>query len=308
MHDAEATEAFKPRTDRVRAMVERAITNLTGQSSVAAAWRSLLSTQDVVGLKVCSAAGADAGTRPAVVAAVVEGLLAAQIPTNHIIIWDKHRADLRRAGFFALAAQYGIRAESSVSAGYDEKTFYEPDKPFPGPLLWSDLEFGRSGEGVGRKSFASKLVTKDMTRIINITPLLNHNVAGVSGNLYSLAMGSVDNTLRFEMNAGNLAQAVPEVYALPVLGDRVALNIVDALICQYQGQQVGLLHYSAVLNELRFSTDPVALDVLSLQELERQRRSAKMAAPHGNWELYQNASLLELGVSDLGNIMVERFQ
>jgi hypothetical protein len=159
---------------------------------------------------------------------------------------------------------------------------------------------------VGRKSFVSKLVTKEMTKIINVTPLLNRNSVGVSGNLYSLAMGSVDNTLRFENAAGRLAEAVPEIYALPVLGDRVVLNIVDALICQYQGEQQTRLHYAAALNELRLSTDPVALDVLSLQELNRQRERVKMTTTTNSFKLYHNASLLELGVSDLRNIFVER--
>jgi hypothetical protein len=119
-------------------------------------------------------------------------------------------------------------------------------------------------------------------------------------------MGSVDNTLRFENSAERLATAVPEIYALPALGDRVVLNIVDALICQYEGGQEGLLHYSATLNELRFSTDPVALDVLSIQELERLRSTPHFASSTNSLELYQNASLLELGISDPRKIQVER--
>ena len=94
--------------------------------------------------------------------------------------------------------------------------------------------------------------------------------------------------------------------AKPVLGDRVVLNIVDALICQYQGEEKTLLHYSAALNQLWFSTDPVALDVLSIQELERQRKAANARAVKTNLELYQNASLLEIGVSDPRHIDVTR--
>jgi hypothetical protein len=144
-----------------------------------------------------------------------------------------------------------------------------------------------------------------MTKIINITPLLNHNTAGVSGNLYGLTMGSVDNTMRFESEPSRLAGAVPEIYALPVLGDRVVLNVVDALICQYEGGQHGLLHYSTVLNQLRFSRDPVALDVLSIKELDRQRRATRAPNVRPNLELYRNAALLELGVSDVTRIAVE---
>lgn len=288
-------------------MVKRGMTNLTGKATPSAAWLSLVSKKDVVGIKVYSSPGSRSGTRPAVVAAVVEGLLAAGVPPKQIIVWDKHRADLRRAGFFAMASRYGIRVEGSASTGYDDKVFYE--SPLLGHLIWGDLEFGKKSEGAGRKSFVSKLVANEVTKIINITPLLNHNSAGVAGNLYGLSMGSVDNTIRFETDIGRLAQAVPEIYALPSVGDRVILNIVDALICQYQGEQRSLLHYSAVLNELRFSTDPVALDTLSLEELDRQRNAAKIPSP--SWqtnivEIYQNAALLELGTADSTSAQVER--
>ena len=70
---------------------------------------------------------------------------------------------------------------------------------------------------------------------------------------------------------------MPEIYALPVLGDRVALNITDALIGQYEGGSRGLLHYSSVLNQLWFSHDPVALDTLAIKELDRERRELERA-------------------------------
>ena len=88
----------------------------------------------------------------------------------------------------------------------------------------------------------------------------------------------------------------------------MALNITDALICQYEGGERGLLHYSAVLNQLRFSRDPVALDVLSLQELDRQRQAADAPAVKRNLQLYSNAALLQLGVDDARRIQVDSIQ
>jgi len=302
VQDPEATDAFRPREDRVRSMVQRGITNLTGQASTSAAWLSLVSTQDTVGIKVFSEPGPNSGTRPAVVAAVIQELLAAGLPPKHIIIWDKHQTDLRLAGYFDLAKRFGVRVAGSAEAGYDEKVFY--DTPLLGNLVWGDFEFGKKGEGIGRKSFVSKLVSSDMTKIINITPLMNHNEAGVFGNLFSLATGSVDNFARFESDPDRMARAVPEIYALPALSDRVVLNITDALICQYEGEERSLLHYSAILNQLRFSRDPVALDVLSLQELGHQRELANAPVVKNDPDLYNNAALLELGVSDLKNIDV----
>jgi hypothetical protein len=114
----------------------------------------------------------------------------------------------------------------------------------------------------------------------------------------------VDNVIRFEAGPQTLATAVPEIYALPTLSDRVVLNITDALICQYEGGERSLLHYSSMLNQIRFSRDPVALDVLSLQELDRQRQAAHAPSVKPNLQLYSNAALLQLGVDDLKRIQV----
>jgi hypothetical protein len=306
VHDPAATDAFRPIPERIVAMMNRGITNLTGKPAVAEAWQSLVSTQDVVGIKVFSAPGPNSGTRPAVVEAVVKGLLSAGLPARNIIIWDKQLAELRLAGYFDLAERYQVRVSSAAQAGYDETAFYE--NQLIGNPVWGELEFDRKGPGIGRKSFVSKLINQRMTKIINVTPLLNHNEAGVSGNLYSLAFGGVDNVARFEANPSRLAVAVPEIYALTNLSDRVVLNIVDALICQYEGFERGLLHYSSTLNQLRLSKDPVALDVMSLQDLERQRQAARAPSIKANAELYTNATLLELGVSDPKRIQVETLE
>jgi uncharacterized protein (DUF362 family) len=262
----------------------------------------LISSGDTVGLKVYSAPGRNTGTHPALVEAVVRGLLEARIPPGQVIIWDKHAADLREAGFFEVAERFGIQIAASAAAGWDASQSYT--NSVMGTLVWGDLEFGKKDESAGRRSFLSKLVTQKLTKIINLSPLLNHNFAGVAGNLYGLAIGSVDNTIRFELDVERLAVAVPEIYAMPALGDKVVLNIVDALVAQYEGGRRGLLHYSSVLNELRMSTDPVALDVLSLQDLNRLRTGNESGTTN-KFELYDNAALLELGVRERRNMQIE---
>jgi hypothetical protein len=308
VENTNAISNFQPDENAVQAMVNLAITNFTGKTTAADAWRSLVSTQDVVGIKVFSAAGELSGTRPIVVAAVVRGLLDAGLPATNIVIWDKHADDLRAAGFFKLAAQLGVRAAGAVETGYDPTNFYLPDSPVIGSLLYGDLEFGQKGEGVGRKSFVSLLVSRQITKIISIAPLLNENEIGACGQLYSLALGGVDNTFRFESDVDRLAVAVPEIYALPSLGDRVALDITDALIGQYEGSSRGLLQYSFVLDQLWFSRDPVALDTLAIKELEHERRAFDAPEFKPNLELYANAALLQLGMNDTNKIRVEKIK
>ncbi|MGD0816629.1 MAG: DUF362 domain-containing protein [Verrucomicrobiota bacterium] len=299
-----ATVAFEAQPKIVETLVDRGILKLTGKADLKQAWGVFVSPKDVVGIKVYSGPGANSGTRPAVVVGIIEGLLKAGLEPSHIIIWDKRLLDLRLAGYDELARRYGVRLEGASDAGYDENVFY--DNSVLGSLVAGDLDFDRNGKTTGRNSYLSKLLTQTITKIINVTPLLNHNYAGVCGNLYSLAMGSVDNTLRFEASPERLATAVPEIYAKPALSDHVVLNITDALIGQYQGEQMSLLHYATAVNQIWLSKDPVALDVLAIQQLDRERQERKIDPGNDNPDLYRNASYyLELGVGDPAKIRIE---
>ena len=118
----------------------------------------------------------------------------------------------------------------------------------------------------------------------------------------------MDNIGRFEANPDRMTRAIPEIYALESLSDKVVLNITDALVCQYEGGERGLLHYSTILNQLRFSKDPVALDMLSIKELDRQRLATQAPVVKPNLDLYDTAALLQLGVSDLKRIQVDKLR
>ena len=195
-----------------------------------------------------------------------------------------------------------MRLAGSRDAGWDESVTYE--SPIIGTLVSGDLGFERREQKASRKSHLSRLLTGEMTRIISICPLLNHNRAGVSGHLVGLVDGSMDNSRRFGTNTSVLAVAVPEILALEDaaqrrhLGDRLVLGITDALFCQYLGQDQCLLHYTAALGQLRFSTDPVALDVFSIEELKRQRELFEVDYSPPDSDLYGNAALIQLGESD----------
>jgi uncharacterized protein (DUF362 family) len=304
-HAADATESFKADAVAVQRLVDRAVVGFTRERNVAAAWRKVVATNDVVGIKVFSAPGPSVGTRPEVVQAIVNGLLAAGLPKSNIVIWDRQLSLLRRAGFQEVAESLGVRLAGALEAGWDAEVFYE--SPLIGSPVFGDLEFGRKGEVVGRRSHATRLLTKELTKVINVAPLLNHHTAGVCGNLYSLAMACADNTLRFEGDAAKLAEAIPDLYNLPHVGERVALNVVDALICQFEGQLTPRLHNSVALNQVRVSTDPVALDRLSLDEIHshRQRLSLVASGYTNALPVYRNAALLELGVFTPPSIHIE---
>ena len=302
VEDKSALREFEVDAVKVEDMVAEGLKRLTGKPSAAAAWLTMVSPADMVGIKVNSALGPIGGTRKPVVDAVVRGLLEARLPPNRIIIWDRSLASLKAAGYDALAKRHGVRLAGSQDAGWDESVTYE--SPIIGTLVSGDLGFERDGEKTSRKSHLSRLLTGEMTRIISICPLLNHNRAGVSGHLVGLVDGSMDNSHRFSRSGSILAVAVPEILAIEdeaqrrLLGDRLVLGITDALFCQYLGQSKCLLHYTTALGQLRFSTDPVALDVFSIEELKRQRERFEADYSPPDSALYRNAALIQLGESD----------
>lgn len=299
-----ALSELKPVPAVVHQMVDRGIQSFTGRTNTAEAWLSLVHTNDVIGIKVYSAPGRVAGTRPAVVEGVILGLLQANIPATNIVIWDKRINDLAEAGYYHLKERYNVRIAGSITTGWDPKIYY--DNPLAGKLIWGDLEFGKTDEAATRHSHVTRLLTGEITRIINVSPMLNDNEARVAGCLYSLASGSVDNFLRFEGDSYRLEVAVPEICALEAVGDRVAINLVDALLAQYEGGQRSLLHYSSPLCQLRFSRDPVALDLLSARELSELRAVPLSDTIRTNYTLFNNAALVRLGIADTNRIDIER--
>ena len=302
--DAGATTSFVPDPTVVRQMVSTGLQRLTGTTNVTAAWATLVKAEDVVGFKVTAGPGAVSGTRPAVVEALIRSLLDAGHAPGRIVIWDKRQTDLTAAGWYQLASQLQVRCIASEDAGWDSTKSY--DSPILGRLVAGDLDFGKKDtDGVGRKSYVTRLLTHDITKIVTVAPVLSHSVSGVHGHLTGLAWAGVDNTIRFFNDPARMAESVPEICALDDIMPKVVLAVGDALICQFRGEERTLLHYAEALNQLRFSRDPVALDSLAIADIERARSQAKIAGEKAfATELYSNAELIDLGIASLSRINV----
>jgi len=302
--DARATSAFIPEPSIVRALVDRGLMALSGKTNLAAAWRVWVQPTDVVGFKVLSAPGALTGTRPAVVEALVDSLIRSGHSASKIVIWDRQARDLKASGFQTLADRLGIRCVATTDAGWDALQFYE--SAVQGKLVFGDLEFGKGDRFVvGRRSHVSRLLTKEVTRIIPVTPILTHHSGGIYGHLLSLAFGSVDNMYRFESDPGRTEEAVPEICALDDLMPKVAFGVTDALVGQVRGDDKARLHDTIALNELRFGADLVALDIATLADVTAARKAYPIDGERAlRTDLFVNAELLELGVAQTNRIEI----
>ncbi len=324
-----ATDKFLPSASVTLSMLQKGLLAWADKSEkTSAVWNDVLDPEDVIGIHVYSAPGPIAGASPVLVENLVKELIAVGYGPDQLIIWDKYASDLRRAGFGKIARKYGVRLEGARDVGYDPNVYYESS--LPGQLIWGDLEFQSDyyANSGGKRSYVSKLLTQEVTRIIQVMPLMNHNSVEISGNLFNLAMSSCDNMIRFEGERDLLEVAIPEILGIQAspdrvrlskadqkkfeeigfvrpLSDKVALCIMDALNCQYRGESKALLHYSSTLNEIWVGSDPVAMDVHGVEIIYRERRlasgvdsadfdaNADFRVPR--WRLYNNAALLELG-------------
>jgi hypothetical protein len=236
-------------------LVHLAVRNLLGVPDPRQAWQQLFRPDDVVAVKV-NCLAPQLSPSQGIITAILQGLAAAGIPAEHVIIYDKEDRDLAKAG-------YTLRAEP------------------PGPLCYGTVG-GTSNPGYeerfttsGETSFRlSKIVTRQATAIINVPVVKQHEYAGVTGALKN-HFGSIHNPEDFHKFACD--PAIADVNKAPALRSKQRLIIVDALQVLYAGGPAYEPQYVVPYWAVLAATDPVAVDteLLQLIELCRQQKGLK---------------------------------
>ena len=252
-------------------MVDALIRTITGRSDTASAWREIAGPKDRVGIKVTTAGGPYFSTRRGVVAAVVAGLKTAGV--QNIIVWDRDSATLRACGFTPQRLGCEVRG-IDPPRGWDRRASFQA--PVLGKLIWGDLLFKEKltatpDSPLSSKSHLCTILSRDVTRFINIPALSDEPGCGVGGALHSAVVGNVDNWRRFTVFGESGASAIPDIYADPRIGEKCALHLLDALAVTYAGGPGPNPQNSAIHTTLYASQDPVALDSIGLRLLEKWR-------------------------------------
>jgi uncharacterized protein (DUF362 family) len=303
---------FQINEPRVSEEFNRALLALTRKNNTADAWKSLVSPNDTVGLKINTVGGSILSTHPILVETIVDGLQKAGIRPERIVIWDKYEEQMLGAGYVPMQPQKEWRCLSVIpGAGFDGEKFFFHE--VAGQLIWGDRDFiGKAEKAedvirglleksssldknaaldpfkatpedkstktpsppqVSNRSYFTRIVTRDVTKIINIPVLSDHNRIGLNGCIASLALGSIDNHRRFLNDTAPSAEAIAELYANENLHKKTVLHVMDGLIAQYAGGPGFHPHYAASPGLLMLSTDPVAVDALALERVEDWRRT-----------------------------------
>ncbi len=301
--------------DVIAEMVKRGITTLTGKD-LKESFGLFFDKEDVVGLKVNPVGPPLINTRPEVVDAVIEWLASNGMKRRNMVIWDRFDYMLRDAGFSpARFPEVGIEGLQTMdekgnnwrdkegnhlsAANFDRDVYYFA-KGIVGKNVagYKDDEFYLNQHVFnGEYSYFGKLLTKRLTRLINL-PAYKNTGNGISMATKNLGYASVCNTGR--LHAPLFFNVCTEVLAAPVIRDKLVLNITDGLRAQYDGGPDKNAQFVYPNYSLYFATDPFALDMVCHRELVAKRKEMNVRVnEHPRYTEYlRYAERLGLGIAN----------
>jgi len=233
-------------SDRLWKLLDKSMQSVYGTDSPLSAWKKVVRPGEVVGLKVNGLSGVGMTTSVLLVESICERLREAGIAQKDIVIWDRLNTDLESAGFRINSRPDRIRAIGNDTLGYEDELAI----------------YGSVG------SRLAKTLTQVCDAVINLPVLKDHGIAGVTIALKNM-FGAIHNPNKYHINVGD--PYIADVNMLPPIRQKVRLHICDATTAQYEGGPSFKPQWTWPFNGLLVSTDPVALDSVGWQILEKKR-------------------------------------
>ncbi|MCX8044223.1 MAG: DUF362 domain-containing protein [Desulfobacterota bacterium] len=263
-------------------MIASSLCHMTGTSSVAEAWRSIVKPSEIIGIKVNAMGGRPIATHQTLVAIVARQLIAVGVPEKNIIIWDRLTAELERAGYTISRSNTGIRC-------FGTDTEYEPQIETAG--------------SVG--TCFSRIITQ-CDALINIPVLKDHDLSGVSLGLKNF-YGAIHNPNKYHDNGCD--PFIADLNTHPYIKQKLRLTIIDGLRAQYNGGPAYKQQWQWPYGGIIVSRDPVAADAVGTACIEEKRKEQGLPslAQAGRPPLHiKTASARGLGCDDLNKITILR--
>jgi hypothetical protein len=303
-HNPAAIKDYRTSPAVVRGMVNRLVLAVTGQPDLARAWGSLVSPNDTIGIKISAAGGELFTTHRDIVNTIVDGLVAAGHSRNSIIVWDRSLGGIKEAGYRPDQEGYQMKSIAPHD-GYDPKAIFTA--PLTGRLIWGDFEY-RSDRGrvpllsdqelTSDDSHVARILSSEVTKIINVPVMSDSASCGVAGCLYNVTIPNIDNWRRFTQG-GRFTTAIADIYRTPLIGPKVVLNIMDGLVAQYAGGPQSQPNYAVHHATILASKDPVAIDALAVRQIEEWRVQARLIPIAPLAQHVQAAAQLKIGNAEV---------
>jgi len=212
----------------------------------------------------------------------VQRLQDAGVPTRNILVWDRTDRELKRAGFEINRSPSGVRV-FGTNDDYD----------------WKPREWGPNG------SCFPRFLIEDVTALINVGVLKDHDLAGVSLGMKNW-YGAIHNPNK--CHADQCAPFIPPLSAFPLIHDRLRLTVIDGVTGQCHAGPGAAPKWAWPYKGVLASVDPVAIDAVGCGIIEDRRREVglpSLAQDKRTPRWIADACKLGLGEADLAKIRVE---
>ena len=238
-------------SSRVMSLLDRAMQSLFDVDHPAEPWKKFVRPGETVGLKVNALGGRGLSSNVQLVEAICERLQEAGIRARDIVVWDRDTDELERVGFRVSTADNRVQCFGTDRVGYED-----------------ELEtYGSVG------SRLSKILTERCAVLINLPVLKDHDGAGITIALKNM-YGVIHNPNKYHPNGCD--PYIADLNMLPAIRTRMRLTICDATTACYEGGPGYKPQYCWQNNALIVSRDPVALDSVGWQIIERKRAEKRL--------------------------------
>ncbi|MGH7997359.1 MAG: DUF362 domain-containing protein [Opitutaceae bacterium] len=235
-----------------------------------------------VGLKVYTDSGEGLATPIPLVRAVIKALRRRGFANKNIFIVGLNQLRLRMTGYLPSLVTGKSPFDGNPIYVLESGRYYNPiwyyDSPLPqrfDPVFAQEQTRNYNSNTTvaeDRKSFLATPLFLDADFWINLPVYTDHPTLGVNGALVNATLWNASNTARFFRSSTNAPAAVAEMSAIPELRETWIFTIASLEIYQYIGGPFFNSLYTASEPYVWLSSDPVMMDALMRQRMDRWRR------------------------------------
>ena len=280
VHDPNAIVRNRVSQPIVRQMLEHAMTELTGEKSAQAGWAKFVEPNDIVGIKINPSGAPACCSSPEILREIIASVESVGVPAGKILVYDRYSYEMD-IGSYQVLLPPGVRI-MGIQEAFAGDAGYEPN-------VYCDADFFGEWE---TRSYMASIVAHEATKIINVPTMKDHSASGVTGALKNLAYGTFNNVAR--------THRAPHSFTNPLIGlmctveplrSKAVLHIMDGMRQVWHGGPLTQVQdFIDQAGILLVATDPVALDTIELEAIEKKRR--ERGAP-SLWQLDPNSITTE---------------
>jgi uncharacterized protein (DUF362 family) len=278
-----AANRLFPNPDDAKEMLRRALEELTGKAELTQSAKAFVHPDDKVCVKVNGIALQNMATNKELVLPFLDAMIAAGVPPTSITVLEQY------PGFMNGTRINAKNVPPGVSVVWHTNSDATMD--------WRDIP------GTARHTKFVRALTES-TALINFALIKDHSICGYTGALKNMTHGCSVNPQDFHDHHASPQIAI--LSAQDVLRTRLRLCIIDGFkLMAHGGPLYKHPEYVVPHESVYVSTDPVALDVIGADLVEKARTKfgLKPLADEGRPPAYiQAAGDLGVGIADRSKI------